>query len=96
MLWESATTFSSRILDRRKNVLVVSHLNFSYDKIKQSHMAMHSYLSRVLKDRGIVMSSMQQSVYDLVKQKNSVFMNSQTGCGKTLAYLIPILDNILK
>lgn len=57
---------------------------------------MHNYLTRVLQNSGIVMSPMQQTAYDLIQQKNNIFMNSQTGCGKTLAYLIPVLDNILR
>jgi len=50
----------------------------------------------ILKNTGIITPTpIQEKCIDFIKQKSDVIAQAQTGTGKTLAFLIPIFENIL-
>lgn len=54
------------------------------------------YLNQVLDKLGYKLNAMQQDVYDTLrhKDKSNVIVLSPTGTGKTLSYLLPIIEQL--
>lgn len=58
---------------------------------------MNPQLINVLKDRGItIMSEIQEKAIPQILSGKNCLLAAETGCGKTLAFLLPIIEQILQ
>lgn len=63
--------------------------------MKQIHLSIHSKLEDYLESHGYqTPTPIQASVIPLIRERQNILFISPTGSGKTVAYLIPILESI--
>lgn len=74
--------------------VIIKERNGGLD-MKPIHLSIHSKLEDYLESHGYqAPTTIQSSVIPLIREKQNILFISPTGSGKTLSYLIPILESI--
>ncbi|MFS0672651.1 ATP-dependent DNA helicase DinG [Ornithinibacillus sp. 179-J 7C1 HS] len=81
-------------IEKREKVSITSSFGDFLDSIYERHGTMESHIKKYEKREG--QRVMSEDIYDSFQAKKHALIEAETGTGKTLAYLIPVIYEAVK